>query len=89
MDWGVVSTINVNGGYPMGLPLSVSDGPVENSTGVPYLYIAMYDTIKKNMATNPKASVTFAEAQTEYCSRNNYEPEYTLCARLMLKGKLG
>ena len=46
LDWGVLSTISTRKGLegmPFGNPISISDGGVNNSTGIPYFYTSSLD----------------------------------------------
>ena len=89
MDWCTISTISVGfGGIPFAVPISVADGPVNNSTGVPYIYIAPAAPSSKDLQKNASSSFCFSEAMSNYCSRNNYIAEDPRCARLTLSGKV-
>ncbi|XP_028404534.1 protein CREG1-like isoform X2 [Dendronephthya gigantea] len=89
MDWCVMSTISIQyHGIPFGVPISISDGPVNNSTGVPYIYIAPAAPSASDLKKNGSSSFTFSEAMSDYCSRNSYDPEDPRCARLVLLGKV-
>ena len=67
--------------------MSVVDGPLTNSTGVPYFYITDYDQSMKDIKQNNEVSVTMTESQTGFCSDHNIDPESPLCTRLTLAGK--
>lgn len=73
---------------PFGSPRSVSDGPVNNGTGVPYIYISEADPFTKNLQQDPKASFSFSEAQTDYCVRKKFDTEDPRCARLTIFGEV-
>ena len=89
MDWCTISTISIEfGGIPFTVPVSVADGPVNNSTGVPYIYIAPVSPSSKDLQKNASSSFSFSEAMSDYCSRNNYIAEDPRCARLTLLGKV-
>ena len=89
MDWCTISTISVDyNGIPFGSPVSVADGPVNNSTGVPIIYIAPSSQTSKNLQKNALSSFTFSEAMSDYCSRTDYIAESPRCARLTLAGKV-
>lgn len=54
-------------GLPFGNIFSVSDGPADNSTGVIYFYVTPMDTTVSDLRSNPHASLTFSEAEGEFC----------------------
>ena len=89
MDWAVISTISSQDKeMAFGSPRSVSDGPVNNGTGVPYIYISEADPLSKNLQQNPKASFSFSEAQTDYCVGKKWDTEDPRCARLTIFGEV-
>lgn len=49
MAVSTISTINEVKGYPFVNLLSMSDGPVTNGSGVPYVYMTGMDTIGKDV----------------------------------------
>ncbi|KAK7882425.1 hypothetical protein WMY93_028599 [Mugilogobius chulae] len=90
-DWGVLSTISTQEGIkgiPFGNIFSVSDGPSDNSTGIIYFYMTPMDNSVTDLKINPYASLTFSEAEGEFCRQMMYDPEDPRCARLTLTGKL-
>ncbi|KAK0133891.1 Protein CREG2 [Merluccius polli] len=90
-DWGHLSTISTQEkikGFPFGNIFSVSDGPLDNSTGVIYFYVTAMDNSVADLRSNPNASLTFSEAEGEYCRHMIYDPEDPRCARLTLTGKM-
>ncbi|KAL9980397.1 hypothetical protein ACROYT_G008985 [Oculina patagonica] len=88
-DWGSISTISVSmDGAPFGMAASFSDGTVDNSTGVPYFYLAKYDPVMKNMESNALSSLSLSEAQSGYCKEHNWDPEEPLCSRVTVIGKV-
>lgn len=54
-------------GLPFGNIFSVSDGPLDNSTGVVYFYVTPMDNSVSDLKSNPYASLTFSEAEGEFC----------------------
>lgn len=54
-------------GFPFGNIFSVSDGPSDNSTGVIYFYVTPMDYTVSDLKSNPYASLTFSEAEGEFC----------------------
>ncbi|XP_053732390.1 protein CREG2 [Synchiropus splendidus] len=90
-DWGHLSTISTQDtikGIPFGNIFSVSDGPLDNSTGVLYFYMTPMDNSVADLKSNPHASLTFSEAEGEFCRKKRYDPEDPRCARLTLTGKM-
>ncbi|XP_072300843.1 protein CREG2 [Eucyclogobius newberryi] len=90
-DWGVLSTISTQErikGIPFGNIFSVSDGPLDNSTGIIYFYMTPMDNSVSDLKINPYASLTFSEAEGDFCRQMMYDPEDPRCARLTLTGKL-
>uniref|UniRef100_A0A669CBP3 Cellular repressor of E1A-stimulated genes 2 n=1 Tax=Oreochromis niloticus TaxID=8128 RepID=A0A669CBP3_ORENI len=90
-DWGYLATISTQDkikGLPFGNIFSVSDGPLDNSTGVIYFYVTPMDNTVADLKSNPYASLTFSEAEGEFCRQMVYDPEDPRCARLTLTGKM-
>lgn len=90
-DWGHLATISTQEkikGLPFGNIFSVSDGPVDNSTGVIYFYVTPMDNTVTDLKSYPYASLTFSEAEGDFCRQMVYDPEDPRCARLTLTGKM-
>ncbi|KAM4559092.1 protein CREG2 [Odontesthes bonariensis] len=90
-DWGHLATISTQDkikGIPFGNIFSVSDGPLDNSTGVMYFYVTPMDYTVADLKSNPYASLTFSEAEGDFCRQMVYDPEDPRCARLTLTGKM-
>nr|XP_061826571.1 protein CREG2-like [Nerophis lumbriciformis] len=90
-DWGYLATISTQDkikGVPFGNIFSISDGPVDNSTGVIYFYVTPMDNTVEDLKVNPFASITFSEAEGDFCRQMVYDPEDPRCARLTLTGKM-
>ncbi|KAM7380334.1 hypothetical protein PAMP_003637 [Pampus punctatissimus] len=90
-DWGHLATTSTQDkikGLPFGNIFSVSDGPLDNSTGVIYFYVTPMDNSVADLKSNPYASLTFSEAEGEFCRQMLYDPEDPRCARLTLTGKM-
>ena len=67
-DWGIVSAHSAEyGAMPFGTLQSFSDGPVSNSTGVPYFYVSSMSDTYHNVQFNSTVSFTLTEAAGEYC----------------------
>jgi len=89
-DWASFATISTREpilGYPFNNILSLSDGPVDNSTGVPYLYVTDIDFTPEDTMNLNQVSLTMTLAQGDYCKKNNIDPESPLCARVMITGE--
>ncbi|XP_051938277.1 protein CREG2 [Hippocampus zosterae] len=90
-DWGSLATISSQDkikGLPFGNIFSISDGPLDNSTGVIYFYVTPMDNTVSDLKMNPYASITFSEAESNFCRQMIYDPEDPRCARLTLTGKM-
>jgi len=88
-NWGAIATTSVREpivGFPFANIFSVSDGPVDNSTGVPYLYISPWEISAHDLKKDNKASLTMSLAQGNFCSKHNYDPEDPRCAHVVLTG---
>jgi len=89
-DWAALATIATREpiiGFPFANVLSISDGPVDNSTGVPYIYISPWEISARDLAHNNKASLTMSLAQSGYCAKMNFDPEDPRCAHVILTGE--
>ena len=65
-DWAAMATIAARDpivGFPFANIFSVSDGPVDNSSGVPYIYISPWEISAQDLTHNNKASMTMSLAQ--------------------------
>lgn len=90
-DWASIATFSVASmteGYPFSNILSLSDGPVEKSTGTPYFYLTPMDLTSHDLEKDSRASLSMSEAQSNYCHKNNFDPESPLCARILLTGSI-
>ncbi|KAB0393109.1 hypothetical protein E2I00_004364, partial [Balaenoptera physalus] len=54
-------------GLPFGNCLPVSDGPFDNSTGVPFFYVTPKDLLVADLRKNPTASLLLPESEGEFC----------------------
>ena len=72
--------------FPFANVFSISDGPVGDSTGVPYIYLTPMELSAIDLSHNNKASLTMSMAQGEYCKENNYDQQDPRCAHLILTG---
>jgi len=90
-NWLSMATISTRSGLqgtPFASVFSFSDGPLGNSTGVPYFYLTELDMSTKDLKDNPKASVTMSLAQGSYCTQKELDPEDPRCAHLILAGEV-
>uniref|UniRef100_A0A8B9DJJ0 Cellular repressor of E1A stimulated genes 2 n=1 Tax=Anser cygnoides TaxID=8845 RepID=A0A8B9DJJ0_ANSCY len=82
--WGFVAIR----GMPFGNCLLISDGPVNNSTGIPFFYVTPKDNVVADLLKDPVASLTLPEADGNFCRKNVVDPEDPRCARLTLTGQM-
>ncbi|XP_066977474.1 protein CREG1 [Macrobrachium rosenbergii] len=90
-DWGSIATFSMAPmieGFPFANILSLSDGPIEVSTGIPYMYLTPMDLTSHDLQNDSRASLSMTEAQSDYCHKNNYDPESPLCARILITGHI-
>ncbi|KAK7074428.1 Cellular repressor of E1A-stimulated proteins 1, partial [Halocaridina rubra] len=90
-DWASIATYSVSPrieGFPFANILSLSDGPVEYSSGIPYMYLTPMDLTSHDLEKDPRVSLSLSEAQSDYCRKHNYDPMSPLCARVLLTGKI-
>eukprot|EP00088_Acartia_fossae_P031726 TRINITY_DN3253_c0_g2_i5.p2 TRINITY_DN3253_c0_g2~~TRINITY_DN3253_c0_g2_i5.p2 ORF type:complete len:306 (+),score=92.24 TRINITY_DN3253_c0_g2_i5:31-918(+) len=88
-DWLAMATISTRGsltGTPFASIFSYSDGPLGNSTGIPYFYMTNMDMSTHDLQKNSKASVTISLAQNGYCRVHSLDPEDPRCAHVILAG---
>ncbi|KAJ7319714.1 hypothetical protein JRQ81_019225 [Phrynocephalus forsythii] len=89
--WGFLATTSAQDkiqGTPFGNCLSLSDGPTDNSTGVPFFYVTPKDNVVADLMKNPIASLTFPEAEGDFCRKPIVDPDDPRCARLTLTGQM-
>uniref|UniRef100_A0A0A9Y239 Protein CREG1 n=1 Tax=Lygus hesperus TaxID=30085 RepID=A0A0A9Y239_LYGHE len=72
--------------YPSSRVFSMADGPVEKSTGVPYIYTSYHDSVPRDLKKDPRCSMTMSLAQTEFCASRGYDPEDPRCPQVILTG---
>jgi|ERR1712071_80735 len=90
-EWTSMSTIAAREpivGYPFVNVFSVSDGPVNNSTGVPMLYLTDMEISSADLRKDPRASLTMSLAQSDYCIKHFLDPESPLCAHVIYTGEI-
>ncbi|XP_008765291.1 protein CREG2 isoform X2 [Rattus norvegicus] len=69
-SWGCLATVSTHEkiqGLPFGSCLAISDGPVHNSTGVPFFYMTAKDPAVSDLVKNPVASLMLPESEGEFC----------------------
>ncbi|KAG8458892.1 hypothetical protein KFE25_004226 [Diacronema lutheri] len=83
-SWAVVATSSpARGGHAWGNVVSYAD----NCTGVPLFFLSKLDETARDLAADPLATVTIAEAELpEQC--NGADPEDPRCAKVSLHGKI-
>ncbi|KAM8819811.1 protein CREG2 [Eudromia elegans] len=89
--WGFVATQAAQGqiqGMPYGNCLLISDGPINNSTGIPFFYVTPKDKTVADLLKNPVASLTLPEVDGNFCRKNVIDPEDPRCTRLTLTGQM-
>ncbi|XP_007957674.1 protein CREG2 [Orycteropus afer afer] len=89
--WGCLATVSAQEkirGLPFGNCLPISDGPINNSTGIPFFYLTPKDPAVADLVKNPMASLTLLESEGEFCRKNIVDPEDPRCARLTLTGQM-
>lgn len=90
-EWASISTISTADpikGYPFGNIMSISDGPVDKSSGTPYAYISRMDLSGTDLLTDARATLSISEAQSDYCQKHDLDPEDPRCARILLTGTM-
>ncbi|XP_074839372.1 protein CREG2 [Carettochelys insculpta] len=90
-SWGFLATESIQEkiqGVPFGNCLLVSDGPINNSTGIPFFYVTSKDNAVTDLMENSMASLTLPEAEGDFCRKNLIDPEDPRCARLTLTGQM-
>uniref|UniRef100_A0A8D1TWP1 CREG-like beta-barrel domain-containing protein n=1 Tax=Sus scrofa TaxID=9823 RepID=A0A8D1TWP1_PIG len=99
--WGCLATVSAHEkvshpaascaqmpGLPFGNCLPISDGPFNNSTGIPFFYVTPKDPVVADLLKNPMASLLLPESEGEFCRKNIVDPEDPRCARLTLTGQM-
>ncbi|XP_030057294.1 protein CREG2 [Microcaecilia unicolor] len=89
--WGFLTTLSVQDkmqGVPFGHFTAFSDGPTDNSTGIPFFYMSSKGAAVTDLMKNPTVSLTLPEAEYDYCRKNVIEFEDPRCAQLILVGQM-
>lgn len=90
-DWGAMATIAARQpvvGFPFANVFSLSDGPVGDSRGTPYIYATPLEISMHDLKADTRASITMSLAQTSYCRLHQYDPEDPRCAHIILTGAM-
>ncbi|KAK7162352.1 hypothetical protein R3I94_004877 [Phoxinus phoxinus] len=90
-DWASMATISTHDpvkGQPFSNAFSISDGPVGNGTGTPYMYLTHMEISVQDLQVNPQASLSVSLAQTHYCKNHGFDPQSPLCAHIILSGSV-
>lgn len=88
-NWGFLATESTQEkirGVPFGVVLSMSDGPTDNSTGIPFFCVTPKGSAMSDLMKNPMASLTLPE--TDFCRKYSIDPDDPRCARLTLTGQV-
>lgn len=91
VDWAALATVSARSptkGTPFANIKSVSDGPVNKGSGVPFFYLTPRDLSSEDLNKDNRCTVTVTLAETSYCRSKNFDPEDPRCARLILSGKI-
>jgi len=90
-DWTSMATLSSRAnfsGYPTANVFSVSDGPIDNSSGTPYFYLSAWELSSHDLMKNNRASITMSLAQGQYCKVNDIDPEDPTCAHVIMTGRI-
>uniref|UniRef100_A0A3Q1JCJ7 CREG-like beta-barrel domain-containing protein n=1 Tax=Anabas testudineus TaxID=64144 RepID=A0A3Q1JCJ7_ANATE len=90
-DWASMATISTHKpvvGQPFSNAFSISDGPKDSSSGVPYMYLTRMEVSVQDLEVNPVASLSMSLAQTDYCRQQGFDPQSPLCAHVILSGSV-
>ncbi|KAM4702010.1 protein CREG2 [Discoglossus pictus] len=67
-NMGFLASLAMVSGVPFGNILLTTDGPMNNSTGVPYFYVTPKANFVSDLLKNPAASLTFPNPDSDVCS---------------------
>ncbi|XP_044742890.1 protein CREG1 [Chrysoperla carnea] len=82
-----VSSIPSIAGYPFVSITSISDGPVQNGTGVTYMYLPEIDFTGMDVEKDNRVSLMMSLIEGNYCTDNKYDPEDPRCSHVMMSGR--
>ncbi|KAK0090820.1 hypothetical protein PV325_003840 [Microctonus aethiopoides] len=89
--WASVATISSHDGissFPFVNVVAVSDGPLGNGTGVPYIYLTPLDFTAKDIEADSRVTFMMTLAQGLYCQQQMMDPIDPRCARIILSGRI-
>lgn len=91
-DWATLATTSVHlNGQAFGNIRSFVDGPLENSTGVPYFLVSTLDTSAQDLLKNDTCTLTLSQAEIncfEHGVTGAYDAEDPRCTRLSMTGRM-
>ncbi|XP_033096410.1 protein CREG1-like isoform X1 [Anneissia japonica] len=93
-DWAMLGTISTQSAYqgrPFLNPISICDGTLDNSTGVPYMYASPLDVSMQDVTENNQITLSLSEAELNIddCHLTKHsDPENPLCSRLVMFGTM-
>lgn len=90
-DWTSVATISTRKDiqtFPTANVISMSDGPLGNGSGIPYMYLTPLDFTAQDLAKDHRASLMMTLAQGTYCKNKKWDSMDPRCARIILSGKI-
>jgi len=91
-DFGTLGTISSRSptvGKPFSNFFSVVDGPMNNSSGIPYIYLTDLEVSAQDLNVNNEASLCMSmETISNYCTKLKIDPQDPRCAHLILNGKI-
>ncbi|XP_063991579.1 protein CREG1 [Diachasmimorpha longicaudata] len=90
-NWSSVATISTRKdipSFPFAGVISVSDGPVGNGSGIPYMYLTPLDFTTKDLEEDSRATLMMTLAQGTWCKQKLMDPMDPRCARVGLSGTI-
>ncbi|XP_063230573.1 protein CREG1-like [Bacillus rossius redtenbacheri] len=90
-DWAALSYVSFQKetqGYPVGAIFSISDGPREQSTGTPYLYVTDLELSVQDLRNDSRCSLTMTLAEGQYCQQHGLDQQDPPCAQIVLTGRM-
>ncbi|KAE8625458.1 hypothetical protein XENTR_v10006279 [Xenopus tropicalis] len=88
--WGFLATVSTQDlivGVPFGHVLLISDGPIDNGTGDPFIYASPKASFISDLLKNPVASLTIADLDADVC-KSITEEDDPQTAVLTLTGQM-
>jgi len=86
--WASIATTSIHlNGTAFGNAISLSDGTMEKSTGIPYFYVSDLDTSMQDLKQHPNLTLTLSEAAVD-CTQKKLDPEDPRCVRLSMTGSI-